>query len=176
MTATALEPFKLHRHTQLIYPPYTFSCSSTLQNHYPLSQKVLILSTRALSLYMYLTLLKPRGCFWIDDIDINFYDDGPRGLDPNVDPFAASSFDSVIESLGSFSEVNNVPNRCSTNGKNDDPGKNWMGQVAYTAARQTLASLNSKWSVVGISSELKAEFHRQAEDSLRGVYLEIHMT
>ncbi|KAG6861253.1 hypothetical protein C0995_002376, partial [Termitomyces sp. Mi166 len=94
------------------------------------------------------SLLKPQGWLWIDDIDLHFYDDG-EGIGPSLKAQATNR---------------------------TDPANQWMGQVAYTSARETLASSNSKWIAAGITSELKERIFQEAEDLVRKVYLEIHMT
>ncbi|KAG6861252.1 hypothetical protein C0995_002375 [Termitomyces sp. Mi166 len=99
-------------------------------------------------------LLKPRGWLWIEDTDMHFYDDGPQGLGPSLKSFN--------DKYLSFSKSRNA-----------DPL--WMGQVINAALRRSMET-KPVWTAVGITSELKEEMFREAEDPLRSVYWNVHMT
>ncbi|KAG6864237.1 hypothetical protein C0993_009171 [Termitomyces sp. T159_Od127] len=140
-----------------------------------------------------ISLLKPGGWLWIEEVDFWLYDDGPQGLGPslkvfnkkclshsglrNVDVFTASSLRPVLEGLGSFIEVHNIGMRCPTNGKNIDSNARQMGQVLWAAFRQALKqSKVLQWVADDITSELADEVIQEAEDPLRDVYLQMYMT
>ncbi|KAH0578628.1 hypothetical protein H2248_003766 [Termitomyces sp. 'cryptogamus'] len=139
-----------------------------------------------------ISLLKPKGWLWIEEIDGCFYDD--QGLGPslkmfnkkflsysrasNIDILVASSLASVLQELESLSEVHNVAIRCPTNGKDNSPNNGWMGQIMWASFRRALTETKALgWltNEFGTSKQTE-EVLQEAEDPLRNVYLQVHMT
>ncbi|KAG6852444.1 hypothetical protein C0991_011891 [Blastosporella zonata] len=82
------------------------------------------------------SLLKPGGWLWIEDIDSEFYEDSGNVPGPftkrfndiygshmrsmNVDTLVGSSLQSVLEKMEIFSDINSVEIKCPMNGKDKD--------------------------------------------------------
>ncbi|KAG6866005.1 hypothetical protein C0991_009677 [Blastosporella zonata] len=138
------------------------------------------------------SLLKPNGWLWIEDLNSEFYDDGICGPGPfikklndiygshmhslNVNPLVGSELQSVLERMEIFSKVNSVKIRCPMNGKDKDPRIGRVGSVMFASMSKALLSMDLRVANTGITRQVVEGALREVSDPSRSGYMKMHMT